>query len=398
MTRVSSAIVHSRTPRPGLAILIALVAFASVVGLANESGLSAFAPGSIRATFQTAFPLVQAAGTFAVFVLLGLLASVSSGRRWIGILLGLVVAIATQAVIAVTGIGTASLAFGVVGFVGSIVGAAFARTPPRRPTRQWDAPRTSPGRTSGPFADLVVTSGSRRRSHRGRNVLLVMLTGVVLVVALLAALLVLVVPSTTDAHARASALADSRGVRAPVLPIPARVADALTATEDQNFETSVGLDPAGVARWTISTLTGSADTAAGSTLEQQLAKMLYTDGNSTTVDRFEQLGLALKLDQHWSKAQIMQMYLESAYFGHGFYGLDAASKGYFGVSAARLDWQQAALLVGLVQAPTAYDPFTHPDLAKSRRSHVLDRLVATGHLTDAEAAKADSSGLGLIGG
>ncbi len=75
------------------------------------------------------------------------------------------------------------------------------------------------------------------------------------------------------------------------------------------------------------------------------------------------------------------MYLSEVYFGHGFYGLPAAARGYFGVAPAALSWAQASLLAGLLQAPSAYDPYRHGDLAKKRQRHVLDRLVATGTLT-----------------
>jgi membrane peptidoglycan carboxypeptidase len=89
------------------------------------------------------------------------------------------------------------------------------------------------------------------------------------------------------------------------------------------------------------------------------------------------------------------MYLDTAYFGHGYYGVSAASAGYFGRPPADLDWQQAALLAGLVQAPTAYDPTVHPALALSRRAHVLGRLAATGYLTAGQASALAATSLGL---
>jgi hypothetical protein len=79
------------------------------------------------------------------------------------------------------------------------------------------------------------------------------------------------------------------------------------------------------------------------------------------------------------------MYLNTVYFGHGYYGITAAARGYFGVTADQLSWPQAALLAGMMQAPTAYDPYTDPHLALARRAHVLDRLAATGVLTANQA-------------
>jgi membrane peptidoglycan carboxypeptidase len=101
--------------------------------------------------------------------------------------------------------------------------------------------------------------------------------------------------------------------------------------------------------------------------------------------RAAEVVLALKLDRTWSKQQILRMYLDNGYYGHGFYGLTAAAHGYFGVRPADLTWAQASVLAGLFQAPSAYDPIAHPDAARARQAHVLDRLVAVGALTRAQA-------------
>jgi membrane peptidoglycan carboxypeptidase len=112
----------------------------------------------------------------------------------------------------------------------------------------------------------------------------------------------------------------------------------------------------------------------------------------------EQIILGIKLDLSYSKAQIMRLYADIAYFGHGYYGLAGASCGYFGVTPAGLSWPQAALLAGLVQAPTADSPIAHYAVARSREAHVLGRLVATGTLTQAQAARAYRAPLHLVGG
>ncbi len=102
----------------------------------------------------------------------------------------------------------------------------------------------------------------------------------------------------------------------------------------------------------------------------------------------EQVLLGIKLALSYPKATILQMYSDVAYFGDGYYGLQAASCGYFGVVPAALTWPQAALLAGLVQAPSAYDPLVHLALARAREAHVLDRLATTGKLTHAQAERA----------
>jgi membrane peptidoglycan carboxypeptidase len=204
-----------------------------------------------------------------------------------------------------------------------------------------------------------------------------------------------VVPSAADAEARVAALAASRAISESTAPTPPKIAAALIATEDAQFMTNGGIDPAGVLRWARGLATGTSGGAGGATIEQQLAKMLYTDGHRQPIDQLEQVGLALKLNGDFSKSQILGMYLDTAYFGHGYYGLSAASRGYFSTAPADLDWQQAALLAGLVQAPSAYDPTLHPDLARSRRAHVLARLAATGHLTASQASTLSATPLGL---
>jgi penicillin-binding protein 1A len=89
------------------------------------------------------------------------------------------------------------------------------------------------------------------------------------------------------------------------------------------------------------------------------------------------------------------MYLDTVYFGHGYYGLTRAAEGYFGVAPSGLSWTQATMLAGLVQAPTAYDPLVHLSAARTRQTHVIDRLVATGHLTRAEAKTVTAEPLNL---
>ena len=136
----------------------------------------------------------------------------------------------------------------------------------------------------------------------------------------------------------------------------------------------------------------------GATLYQQLAKILYVPGRSGLLGKAEQILLGVKLALSYPKTRILQMYSDVAYFGDGYYGLRAASCGYFGVAPAGLNWPQAALLAGLVQAPSAYDPFAHPALARAREAHVLGRLAATGTLTRAQAERAYRQPLHLTDG
>ena len=173
----------------------------------------------------------------------------------------------------------------------------------------------------------------------------------------------------------------------PGPPVPARFAASLIATEDHRFRSEPGIDPFAIGRVVLAKVTGGGD-QGGATLYQQLAKLLYTSAGSGALAKAEQVALAIKLDLTYSKTQILQMYADVAYFGHGFYGLAAASCGYFGQQPAQLSWPQAAMLAGLVLEPSADDPLDHPARARSREAHVLGRLVATQVLTRAQAASA----------
>jgi penicillin-binding protein 1A len=119
--------------------------------------------------------------------------------------------------------------------------------------------------------------------------------------------------------------------------------------------------------------------------------MLYTPKRSDPVALAEQTAIAFKLDHDFSKTHILAMYLDAAYFGDGAYGVTQAAQHYFGVAPDSLRWGQAALLAGLVQAPSRYDPHGHLHAALLRRDDVLNRLVAVGALTrsDVRAIEAE---------
>jgi membrane peptidoglycan carboxypeptidase len=213
------------------------------------------------------------------------------------------------------------------------------------------------------------------------------LAGLALVVACALAfgMLLLVTPSAGNARQLASAFDRAHGAQYPGVQVPARFAAALEATEDHRFGDEPGIDPVAVGRVIYGALTRKGD-EGGATLYQQLAKMLYTPGRMSLVAEAEQVALAVKLKFSYSGAEILRLYADVAYFGHGFYGLEAASCGYFGVRPAQLSWPQAALMAGLVQAPTTDDPLDNPVQGMARERHVIGRLVAVGALTQAEAS------------
>jgi membrane peptidoglycan carboxypeptidase len=208
--------------------------------------------------------------------------------------------------------------------------------------------------------------------------------------------LLLITPSASRAQALAQAEDQAHGIAYPGPAVPARFAAALVATEDHRFYQDPGIDPIAVGRVALGYLTGDGSRQGGATITQQLAKMLYTPGRSGLGAEAEQVALAVKLNFGYSKAQILQMYADVAYYGQGYYSLGAASCGYFGMPPAEMSWPQSALMAGIVQAPTAYDPLNHPSQAREREAHVLGRLVATGSLTQAQASAALAGSLALV--
>jgi membrane peptidoglycan carboxypeptidase len=190
-------------------------------------------------------------------------------------------------------------------------------------------------------------------------------------------------PSVDDAALRVAAHLAAHSAPALSGTVPARVAAALIATENSRFYGTPGVDPISVLRLPLGLVSGQ--DSGGATLEQQLVKNLYEQGSMSLTARAAEVVLALKLDRTWTKQEILRMYLDDGYYGHGFYGLIEAAHGYFGVRPADLTWAQASVLAGLFQAPSAYDPIVHPAAARARQAHVLDRLVAVGTLTRAQA-------------
>jgi membrane peptidoglycan carboxypeptidase len=240
------------------------------------------------------------------------------------------------------------------------------------------APATQPAAALDPPA-----RSPRSRVRRWSRRILISLLAAFLLGASAFGLAWLFTPGVSDAQARTAALVSSHGGISDQGVPPTRVAAAMVATEDSRFYSHSGLDPKGLARGAVNLVTHGS--LQGATLNAQLAKLLYSDGKSGLLEPVQEGVLAIKLDAEYSKRQILAMYLDAAYYGHGAYGVETAARTYFGLPADQLSWGQASLLAGLVNAPTAYDPTAHLHLARERQQHVLDRLVATHVLTRQQA-------------
>ncbi len=193
-------------------------------------------------------------------------------------------------------------------------------------------------------------------------------------------------PGVGDALARVHRrLGAHHGHFASVSP-SSRIARALIATEDERFYDHGPVDGIAILRALWSTATTQAD-GGGSTITQQLAKVLYVRHPNTLIGRVQAVGLATRLEHSHTKAQLLELYLNAVYFGHGAYGVGRASRTFFHRPPGALSWAQASLLAGLPQAPAAYDPLAHYALARRRQREVLDRLVSRRELTPAGAAR-----------
>ena len=242
----------------------------------------------------------------------------------------------------------------------------------------------------GPTRPLPV----RRRRFRVLLRLVKILLAIVAIFAVAVGLLFVLTPSAGQATALAQAQAREHHIAYPGPPVPAYFARALIATEDHRFNSDPGVDPFALARVVVSWITGHKD-QGGSTIDQQLAKNLYTGGHSGFTRDVEQVAIAVKLSQAYSRPQLLRMYAEIAYYGHGYYGLQAASCGYFGRPPAGLTLVQAAMLAGVVNAPTYDDPLVYPKQARARLVHVIGRMAAVGDLTQAQETAALNAPLGL---
>jgi penicillin-binding protein 1A len=172
--------------------------------------------------------------------------------------------------------------------------------------------------------------------------------------------------------------------------LPPSLPEAVTAIEDRRFWWHPGIDPIGIARALVVNLRAGRTVQGGSTLTQQVAKNLFLSNARTFRRKVQEVLLTLWLEHRFSKAEIMEIWLNRIYLGAGVWGVDAAARTYFGVSARRLSLWQSAMLAGLARAPSRYNPRTSPDVAAERTRAVLAAMVDDGAITAAQARDAGS--------
>ncbi len=170
--------------------------------------------------------------------------------------------------------------------------------------------------------------------------------------------------------------------------LPPWLPAAIIATEDRRFYRHMGIDPRGIVRAAFSNLRAGGVREGGSTLTQQLAKNLFLTHQRHFKRKVQEVLLATWLEHNLSKDEILTLYLNRVYFGAGAYGVDAAARRYFGKPATEVSLAEAALLAGLLKAPSRYAPTVNPEGARSRAATVLNDMVEAGLIDDRRAAQA----------
>jgi penicillin-binding protein 2A len=184
----------------------------------------------------------------------------------------------------------------------------------------------------------------------------------------------------------------------PYQNIPKDLQNAVVATEDHNYWHGSSIDVKGLLRAAFVDLWSGGLVQGGSTIEEQLAKIVYLTDKKTFSRKFQQIVLGVQIDRHFSKQEILAMYLNRSYLGEGATGVREAAMRYFGVDLSKhpdqLTLNQAATLAGLLQAPSAYDPIAHPDAAMKRRNQVLENMAKYGYISEATAKQVEQQPIG----
>jgi penicillin-binding protein 1A len=182
----------------------------------------------------------------------------------------------------------------------------------------------------------------------------------------------------------------------PLSAVPEALRQAVLAAEDERFYRHRGIDDRGILRALLANLVSREPVQGGSTITQQLVRNAYPDlRDRSLLRKVKEASLAAQLEERLSKDEILEAYLNRVYFGSGYYGVEAASRGYFGKHAGELTLAQAATLAGVIREPETSNPRNSPERALERRDTVLQQMVALHMTSPAEAARAVAKPLGV---
>ena len=201
-----------------------------------------------------------------------------------------------------------------------------------------------------------------------------------------------------DDQGELAGILSQKGTYTKIENISPTVQHAVVSTEDQRFLTHHGFDIIGIGRAAVGLLLQGEIVGGGSTITQQLAKNAYLTADQTLLRKLKELFLAIEIEKTYTKDQILEMYLNNSYFGHGVWGVQDASEKYFNKNAADLSISEGAMLAGVLIAPSHYNPLEDYERAINRRNTVLMLMEETGSITADEHSAASSSELALADG
>lgn len=179
-----------------------------------------------------------------------------------------------------------------------------------------------------------------------------------------------------------------RRIIVPLSKMPKMLLDAFIAAEDARFYKHEGIDLFSIARAFLKNIEAGAIIQGGSTITQQVAKSFFLSHEKSYTRKGREAILAYRIDRTFTKEEILFLYLNQIYLGHGAYGVGAAAENYFGKSISDLGLAECTLLAGLPKAPSRYSPFLHPEQAKQRQIYALNRMITEGYITNLEATEA----------
>jgi len=179
-----------------------------------------------------------------------------------------------------------------------------------------------------------------------------------------------------------------RRIVVPLSQMSSMLKNAFIAAEDARFYNHKGIDVLSIIRAFFKNIEAGAIVQGGSTITQQVAKSFFLTPQKSYVRKIKEAILAYRIDRKFTKEEILFLYLNQIYLGHGAYGVEAASENYFGKSAQGLNLAECAILAGLPQAPSRYSPFRNPQRAKQRQIYVLNRMVGEGYITNLQTTEA----------
>lgn len=277
----------------------------------------------------------------------------------------------------------------------------MAKTPPPRPPRapRAGAPARDPrGGTTSPTRGSKPASARRPLSRRRKIALVAGAVGTVFFIGLIGITYaathiplpgqVGLAQSTLITYSDGSEMTRIGQVNrtdVPLSQVPPIVRQAVLAAEDRKYYSEPGISIRGMARALFANITGGAIKQGGSTITQQYAKNAYLTQARTFSRKLREIVIAVKLDRKYTKDQVLEWYLNTIYFGRGTYGIEAATRAYFGGHAKDLSLEQGAVLAGLIRSPGNLDPGRHPEAAKKRWHQVIDQMAKDGKITADQA-------------